>query len=668
MIAVGGTQQYTATATDTNGNIVSGLTFSWSSNTTSVATISSSGLATGVGAGKTQITASASGVTSSAVALSVNPALAMTPMALPLGAKGTPYITNGLTNSGVRSGGVAPFLWSLANGTVLPAGLSLNSNGSISGEPTNAGTTNFTIQVTDSEKPAVSQQAQVSMVIVDPVNSPCSVVSGGNESIMNGSYAFLLQGFQATNANGTPVAMAGSFATDGTGKITGGEEDLNLSSGPQLLTINGGSYAVSANGQGCVQLKYSNSTASVFHFALSQVLNTSNIATHGRIIEFDGYQGSQGGAATKLSSGVILLQNTSEFHLANLASRYAFGEDGIDSNGGHVAVAGSFSVDTSGNITNLAEDVDDAGNINGGTANPLTGTGTLGAPDTNGRSAGTITISGGTVHVAAYVVNTNEAFLVSADALGTTTPIYSGRAILTAAAGSYPRSLSGNFMFRAAGIDRQGDGAACAASGPCAAIQAGVVTFNSNGTLTGTQFFSQAGVTQQSAISGLTYAVNSTTGRVALTGGQQAPVLYLATPVPATAPDATEPISAFLAGTSGDALAFFGFAEAQPAGPYSLNSPPSYIFGAEDVGQIDTNYVAGSGTFASGTFNATRDISGPDGLLANPAISITFTINADGTMSSANTDGATNSTSAAPGRFFFFGPTNTPAALRGSEP
>jgi hypothetical protein len=135
--------------------------------------------------------------------------------------------------------------------------------------------------------------------------------------------------------------------------------------------------------------------------------------------------------------------------------------------------------------------------------------------------------------------------------------------------------------------------------------------------------------------------------------------------------DATEPISTFLAGSGGDQLAFFGFAEAQPAGPYSLNSPPSYIFGAEDAGQINTNYVAGSGTFASGTFNATRDISSPNGLLANPLTTITLTINADGTIGGSNSstfDGVTNSTSAVPGRFFFFGSTGTPAGFRGSEP
>ena len=65
------TQQFTATAKDSNGDTISGVTFTWASSATSVATINSStGLATGVSPGTTQIMASANGVTSSADTLS----------------------------------------------------------------------------------------------------------------------------------------------------------------------------------------------------------------------------------------------------------------------------------------------------------------------------------------------------------------------------------------------------------------------------------------------------------------------------------------------------------------------------------------------------------------------------------------------------------------------
>lgn len=600
-ITVGGSVQYTATVKDPTGNVVNGLTVTWSSSATNVATINSNGLATGVATGMTQVMASVqNGTTAFSVPLTVNPALAVTSTELPLGALNIPYIATSLSTMGVRKGGVGPFTWSIANGTALPVGLSMNSSGTISGTPTLTGSPSFTVQITDSETPPVSKQANFSITVVDSVNSPCNIITSNNPGILNGSYAFLLQGFQAGTANGTPVAMAGSFAADGTGKITGGEEDLNLAAGPQHLTINGGSYAVNTSGQGCVQFKYSNNTASVFHFALSLTLN-GGIATHGRIIEFDAYEGLQGGAATKLASGVMLLQNASEF-TASLASRFAFGQDGVDSSGGHLAIAGSFSLDSSGNITNLAEDVDDAGATNSitGQTGKVSSTATTAA---TGRATVAVTITGvGTLHEASYIVNKNELFLVSIDPLAKTTPIYSGRAILTASS----VSLSN------------------------------------------------------------TYSVDAATGRVKLTqaGGGQPPVLYLATPQTGT--DATESMSAFIVGSGGDPTALFGFAETQPNGPFSLNSPPPYIVGTEDGGEIDANFLAGNVTFASGMYSTTRDISSIAGLFFAASTNFTLSVNSDGTLSGSQ-DGATNSTSNTPGKAFIFPPMGSPAFIRVSE-
>lgn len=71
-ITVGTTQQFTATATDASGNPVS-ASFTWSSSDPAVATVSTTGLATGVTAGSTTITAMASGVDGTA-SLTVNAA------------------------------------------------------------------------------------------------------------------------------------------------------------------------------------------------------------------------------------------------------------------------------------------------------------------------------------------------------------------------------------------------------------------------------------------------------------------------------------------------------------------------------------------------------------------------------------------------------------------
>lgn len=689
VIGVGLTKQFSTTTVDASGNpiTVSGITIAWSSSDTTVATIdSSTGLATAVAVGSTTITANASNTSGNGVAmqittLKVTPALVLNSAPLPLGALTIPYVNTGLQNSGGHSGGAAPLTWSLVSGTTLPAGLILNSDGTISGTPTTAGVSpNFTIQITDSETPPVSEQATFSMIIVDPVNSPCGILTNTNAGTLNGKYAFLLQGFQASTTNGTPVAMVGSFTADGSGGITGGELDMNNATAPQHLTINGGTYAVNAKGQGCVQLKYSTGASNVFHFALSQQLNASNIATHGRIIEYDGYQGTHGGSATNLTSGVLLLQNPAEFSASSLAARFAFGEDGFDMAGKHVALGGTFNIDTSGNMTNLAEDFDDGGTIN--TFTGATGTASSTATTgTTGRETVAITLPGpSTFHLTAYVVNSNEMFLVSSDAFSGTYPVLSGRAVVTG--NSYTASsFSGNYIARAGGVDFQGDGAACAANGPCALVEIGVLNADgATGALGGTLYQSQAGTTQSTSVSKTTYSVDVSTGRVQLssTGGGNLPVLYLAAPV-TSATDTTEPIAAVLVGSgptlnsnNGDPTALFGLIEEQPNGPYILNSPPSYILASEDLGQITAANVVGNGTFSAGIIPINRDISNISGLTFNAPTNFSFSVNADGTMTgtlgNSPAAGVTNSTFASPGKALFVQTNSVVAQIRTLEP
>lgn len=684
-IVVGDTEQFTAATIDkTTGMPVTipGLTFAWSSSDTTVATINANtGLATAVGSGTVTIQVSAinsegNGEENQITTLQVGNPINMNPGPLPLGALTIPYPTTGL-----GAGGVAPKTWSLVNGTTLPAGLTLNANGSITGTPTNVGVSpNFTVQVTDSETPPVSKQTTYSITTVDPTN-PCSLLTNTNPSMLNGSYAFLLQGFQAGSTNGTPLALAGSFAADGSGSVTGGELDLNTANAPQHLTINGGNYAVNASGQGCVQLKYTSGASNVFHFALSQLLNASNAATHGRIIEFDGYQGMQGGTATNLASGVLLLQNPAEFSASNLAARFAFGTDGFDMSGKHVAIAGSFSFNNAnGNLTNFAEDFDDGGTIS--TVTGATGaTSSTATTATTGRETVTLTLPGPTtLHLASYIVNANELLLISTDSLSATVPLYSGRAIVTA--NSYTaNSFSGNFIFRAEGVDFQGDGAACAASGPCALTDLAVINANAgSGALGGTLYQLQAGATQTSTIT-YTYSVDPSTGRVQLSSGAGAklPAFYIATPV-SSGVDLTEPIDSFVVGSgptlnsnSGDPTALFGIIEAQPNGPYSLNSPPNYVFSTEDPCQLISANVVGTGSFSSGAISPVRDNSGTGGLIVNAVpTTFSFTVNANGTLNGmviggGSFVGATNSTSATPGKVLFI-PNNPVAGVRLFEP
>jgi hypothetical protein len=86
--------------------------------------------------------------------------LAVTTSSLPDGTVGTAY-----SQTLAATGGVTPYSWAVVSGS-LPAGLSLNSStGEISGTPTTSETANFTVEVTDSNTPADTDQQALSITI-----------------------------------------------------------------------------------------------------------------------------------------------------------------------------------------------------------------------------------------------------------------------------------------------------------------------------------------------------------------------------------------------------------------------------------------------------------------------------------------------------------------------
>jgi DNA/RNA endonuclease G (NUC1) len=73
-ITVGATQQFTATAFDASNQPVAGVTFTWSSGATTVATVSTSGVATAIAPGDAVITATAPNAIAGTASLHVDPA------------------------------------------------------------------------------------------------------------------------------------------------------------------------------------------------------------------------------------------------------------------------------------------------------------------------------------------------------------------------------------------------------------------------------------------------------------------------------------------------------------------------------------------------------------------------------------------------------------------
>ena len=478
-----------------------------------------------------------------------------------------------------------------------------------------------------------------------PSTSICANSSTGNESVLHGQYAFLLQGYTGAS-NLTPVALVASFAADGNGNITGGEEDLN-SLAPQHLTITptGGFYTVGSDNRGCLTLNYSGgtTTTSAFRFALGS-FGSGVVATQGRIIEFDDTSGSDLGTR---GSGVLRMQTTSAFSLGQLQPRYAFGADGGDMTGGHFAVAGSFNLNTTtGVVSSASVDTNDAGTTSSATA----GTGTLASISaTTGRGLFTLN-TGSTVHLAAYIINPSEWFVVQTDQFSNSNPISSGRAIVTPA--SYTAaSLSGNQIFHLTGR----------ASG-APDISLGIVSFTpgsgNSGTSSGTLQTYDSTTAATLTISGQTYTVDPSSGRVALSDnptGTQPRVMYLTT--------TTNGVSAFVLGSGADAL--FGLADVQPSVTYSVNSlSGNFFYAKEETGDFSTATVVGIKSIVSpGNANFIQDAS-DGGLTLNSTFSTTIAINADGTGTETDSVNMVTFTMVTNGtKVFYFNP-GGPAAIR----
>jgi Putative Ig domain len=121
---------------------------------------------------------------SESITVGVSGLVVTTGSILPTATSGVPYSVK-LS----AAGGITPYQWSLASGS-LPAGLKLaKSTGVISGTTTATGLDSFTAQVTDAEAPAVSATENVSLYVVTPMVVPGNLPGAS----LNESYDTSLQ-------------------------------------------------------------------------------------------------------------------------------------------------------------------------------------------------------------------------------------------------------------------------------------------------------------------------------------------------------------------------------------------------------------------------------------------------------------------------------------------
>lgn len=432
--------------------------------------------------------------------------------------------------------------------------------------------------------------------------SASAACGSGHESVLNGQYAFTLQGFDTVGAQ---VLLAGSFDADGAGHIAKlvGVEDINSSAGPQTnLSINatGSSYSIGADNRGCLTIVNSLGTRK-FRFALGSI--NGGIASKGRISGFDATT-----VADWLVTGELRLQNPAAFTNSAFAGNFAFGLDGTDTAGKRFGLAGTLSTNGAGVITAGNFDSNDGGTLN---TNAAITSGTF-AIAANGRGTLSITSGGVTDNYAIYMLSNSDALLFSVDANSAGHPITVGEAV-GASASFATNSLKGTFAIHMTGRT----------SGGSADVTIGAGTSDSGGNLSTLKLFEKAGNNLINPLSGAaTYSV-AANGRTTITGVfPNAPVVYL-----------SAMNQGFIVG--GGASAPFGVVEPQSAGPFSNSSVSgAYFFGTETPGCECVPEESGV-AMANGAGGLTGSLdSGRFGglLQGNQPLPIaTYSVSADGT-------------------------------------
>jgi hypothetical protein len=561
----------------TSGSLPAGLTF-LTTSTSSSAEITGTPTLLGTSKFSVQVTDSSGASVTQALSITINtpPPLSVVTGSLPTGIVNTPYSQNLQANSGTL-----PYTWSLANGTLLPIGLSLASTGVISGTPIVNGTFNFTVQVKDSSTPNPQTASANLSITINPGTTTNSKLSG--------NYVFSVRGF---DANGLFVA-AGSFFADGNGNISTGLTDTNNTTTSSLSQTFSGTYSIGQAGLGFMML---NMTAGGSRtFALSMMANGN-----ANIIEFDDSTGGFVNGSSR-NSGVLLQQNTSA-SVSSINGGYAFGFLGVDSSKNRFGVAGVFTADGAGNFTNGELDSDDSGSVS--SAVPFVGAYSIAS---TGRGTATI----GNAHYSFYVAKPtvtqpSELLVVGIDPfVPGGNPLVSGAILQQSNNGSFSNSsFTGPSVFEVTALD---------ASTP----ESQVGVFNaSNGTLNLTSDQNLGG-TPTSPCSGTptqcgpgSYSVASN-GRVTLadsgfqnsqTAQNLQPVLYM-----------VSNNQAFIIGT--DPAVSFGFMTPQSGSPFIPTSLSGTYAGGSlapvdsSVSNVVSIAVAGSSNLA-----VTQDESSNTGL------------------------------------------------------
>jgi hypothetical protein len=460
---------------------------------TSVTYTAPSGLTTGISVTLEAIAKANTGVTSTSTITIVLP-VTFTTVSLPNGSNGVAY-----NQTIITSGGVAPITYSVGVGR-LPAGLTLNSVGTIIGTPSGTGTSIFTINATDFGTPPLTVASPVFTVTIEPP-PPLSITS----TAMANGFTGTAYGSSIGSSGGVPPLTW--FVPPGT--LPPGLE-LNTSSGlisgtPTTAGVFKFFPTVSDSALPPQQASSAAGvTISIIAVAPLQAVTpplpagqvaagyTANLVAKGGVTPYTWSitsgqlpSGLKLNPTTGIISGIPILTTTANFSVqvedANstksavqplsivintgtaisntlLSGAYSFLFHGFDS-GGNVEMAGNFTANGSGTIQSGQLDSNRSGGTLGVfTGSSITGTYTIGS-DGRGTMQWITTNSKGAQSTTNYILaedSSGNFHMIENDTIGS--PQTHGSGIIKPVVGGTltAAAFSGNYVFELDGQDNLG--------------------------------------------------------------------------------------------------------------------------------------------------------------------------------------------------------------------
>ena len=432
--------------------------------------------------------------------------------------------------------------------------------------------------------------------------------SGVNNAELTGDYAFTFNGITGSGGPSSVFAAVGRFTADGAGNLTNGELDNNgVGTGASVAQPFIGTYAIGADHRGVM-------TLAGVRLAFAMMANGN-----AQFIEFDA-----GGGSGRIGSGTMEKADTTAYNTAKITGDYAFGAAGLDNLNNREAIAGRFTSNGTGTLTNPVGDVNAYGtdysmSFTAATytvSDTTTGRGTMNLAFTFGGTPNSL-------NFVFYIVNAGKLFVMESDTVTTATPLLNGVVLHQQgpAGGFSNASLNGNTVIYLTGLST---GCGGVGGGGVPKAVAGLLTADGNGafTLTFDENFCSA-PRSVTAMAG-TYSVTSN-GRTSITFGGYSLVAYL-----------VSLNQMFLFVTDPNVL--FGFGEPQAAGSFT-NSAVNGRYAGFTTDPVEFGVVVLSGEFTADGASPTGNITGTEDIGASSGPNPGVAFNATYSISSSPTNG-----------------------------